>query len=421
MKARGSPFTVRFVALTLIAVGLFLLAACGSGSMAPCSDALQVRFAPAETTLALGASFVASVSLSTCGGSRSVSDVITWGSENPNVAVVDAGGRVTGVSVGATRILATGQRYGALGGFDLFVYNPVNPTNAEARAELRYYIERVTQATARRYRAHDDVGHTMDGLKIIANPDAGGFIGVYQTYRGGTFDAHLATSTDLLRWTWRTALTLSAAQPTIRRVAGGGYVVVTETDGNNHLRFAYYDSWPALLNATASWTYDAPRTLSPCAEGTPNIYAADRTGVEVGFHYWSECNVGRQARGVTDWSSWSAAREPALDSAIIAYGIAGVGDRDGPFTFRGYQFAVIEGEGIRNRWDSWRVFLYDYQTQTADQLDIRTDAGSTSFGNPTIEEVQIGGRQALVMTLFVFLDGSRGDENGSLIYYRAYP
>jgi len=29
MKARGSPFTVRFVALPLIAVGLFLLAACG--------------------------------------------------------------------------------------------------------------------------------------------------------------------------------------------------------------------------------------------------------------------------------------------------------------------------------------------------------------------------------------------------------
>jgi len=101
--------------------------------------------------------------------------------------------------------------------------------------------------------------------------------------------------------------------------------------------------------------------------------------------------------------------------------MAGVGDRDGPLTFRGYQFAVIEGEGVRNQWDSWRVFLYDYQTHTADQLNIQTDAGSISFGNPTIEQVQIGERQALVMTLFVFLDGSRADENGSLVYYRGLP
>ena len=406
---------------SLIGAVLVLLAACGRDSTAPCSGAVQVRLAPAETTLALGTSFVASLSLSACGGSQSVCDVVTWRSEDIAVAVVNTDGQVTGKSVGATRILATGQRYGALGRLDLLVYNPVNPTDAEARAELRYYIERVRQAAARRYRTYDDVGHTMDGLKIIANPDVGGFIGVYQTYREGTFDAHLATSTDLLHWTWRVVLDRSAAQPTIK-VAGAGFVVVTETDGDNHLRFYYYyDSWQALLNASPSRTYDAPRTLSPCAEGTPNIYAGDNTRVEVGFHYWSQCDVGRQARGVTDWNSWSAAPEPALDSAIIAYGIAGVGDRDGPLTFRGYQFAVIEGEGVRNEWDSWRVFLYDYQTQTADLLNIRTDAGSISFGNPTIEQVEIGGHRALVMTLFVFLDGSVANENGSLVYYRTLP
>ena len=312
---------------SLIGAVLVLLAACGRDSTAPCSGAVQVRLAPAETTLALGTSFAASLSLSACGGSQSVSDVVTWRSEDIAVAVVNTDGQVTGKSVGATRILATGQRYGALGRLGLLVYNPVNPTDAEARAELRYYIERVTQAAARQYRTYDDVGHTMDGLKIIANPDVGGFIGVYQTYREGTFDAHLATSTDLLHWTWRVVLDRSAAQPTIK-VAGAGFVVVTETDGDNHLRFYYYyDSWQALLNASPSRTYDAPRTLSPCAEGTPNIYAGDNTRVEVGFHCWSQCDVGRQARGVSDWNSWSAAPEPALDSAIIAYGIARRGSR----------------------------------------------------------------------------------------------
>ena len=236
---------------SLIGAVLVLLAACGRDSTAPCSGAVQVRLAPAETTLALGTSFVASLSLSACGGSQSVCDVVTWRSEDIAVAVVNTDGQVTGKSVGATRILATGQRYGALGRLDLLVYNPVNPTDAEARAELRYYIERVRQAAARRYRTYDDVGHTMDGLKIIANPDVGGFIGVYQTYREGTFDAHLATSTDL--------------------------------------------------------------------------------------------------------------------------------------------------------------------------LNIRTGAGSISFGNPTIEQVEIGGHRALVMTLFVFLDGSVANENGSLVYYRTLP
>jgi len=182
----------------LLSGSVLLLTACNSDSVSSCSDRVQVMLAPADTMLPLDSSFVASARLTAC-RSPSVSDVITWRSDDATVAVVDAGGQVTGTAVGATRIRVTSEHYGPLGSIALFVYNPVNPTSAEARAELRYYIERVTQATARQYRTHDDVGHTMDGLKIIANPEAGGFIGVYQTYRAGTFDAHLATSNDLLR------------------------------------------------------------------------------------------------------------------------------------------------------------------------------------------------------------------------------
>src|SRR5438132_11202877 len=99
---------------SLIGAVLFLLAACGRDSTAPCRGTVQAQIAPAETTLAVGTSFVASVSLSACGGSQSVSDVVTWRSEDIAVAVVDTDGQVTGKSGGATRILATGQRYGAL-------------------------------------------------------------------------------------------------------------------------------------------------------------------------------------------------------------------------------------------------------------------------------------------------------------------
>lgn len=401
------------------ALSAVIVAAC-SEAVSACPETGQVRISPDDTAMIVGASFVVSAERFACGNPVPLEEQLTWRSLDPAIAVVNAvTGQVTAKTVGPTAIVAAGDRSGDLGSLRVFVYNPTNPTDAEARAELRYYLEQVIRATARKYSVHDDAGHTMDGLKVIASAAAGGFIGVYQTNRGSTFDAHLATSTNLLDWHWRVTLARQAAQPTIK-AAGNGYVVALETDGDNHLRFAYYDSWTALLNANPAKTYDAPRTLSPCAEGTPNIYEGDDSRVEVGFHYWSECNVGRQARGVTDWTSWSATKDVALDTAITGYRIAGVGDRD-VLTFRGYQFGVIEGEGVRNDWTSWRIFLYDYQTRTADELHILTDGGSISFGNPTIEQIELGGQPALVMSLYLFLDGARSGETGSLVYYRIYP
>jgi hypothetical protein len=405
----------------LAAVAMALVMATGTAcksATSGCTGATPVRVVPTDTTLALNKSFTATVAISSCDVPGS--NVVTWRSTNPLIAAVESQtGRVTGLSVGETRILATSQRYGELGPINVFVYNDVNPTPDEARAELRYYIEHVTQAT-RQYRGRDDAGHPMDGLKISPSPDAGGFIAVYHAYRAGTFDVHLATSSDLMNWRWRTRLSTSASQPTIK-AAGSGYVVVWETDGDNHLQFAYYDSGTDLLNAVASKTFGAPRTLSPCAEGTPNIYDGSSASVDVGFHYYWNCDVDRQARGTTDWTSWSASAQPAMDNAILAHGVTGnIGDRDGVLTFRGYGFGLIEGQLTKGEWGAWRVFLYDYQAGTAELLNIQTDAGSTAFGNPTIEQVHVGARSAIVITLFLFSEGARGGEDGPLIYYRIY-
>jgi hypothetical protein len=304
-----------------------------------------------------------------------------------------------------------------------FSYMAVPLTLEGARAELRNYIENVTQATARRYGATDNVGHVMDGVKIISSSEAGGFIGVYHTYSGtsGVFDVHLATSTDLMSWTWRKELASQAAQPTIK-ASEDGYVVAWEQEPNNHLKFAYYSSWTDLLNGVASKTFDAPRQLSSCAEGTPNLYSASSASIDVGFHYFRNCEVDRQARGTTNWSSWSSSAQEQLDAPILAHGVEGnVGDRDGMFNFRGYDFALIEGQFTNGDFGSWRTFLYDPYTGTADQLQIRTDARSTAFSNPTIEQVEIGGREAIVVTLFLPHEGAQGGEAGELIYYRTYP
>ena len=54
------------------------------------------------------------------------------------------------------------------------------------------------------------------------------------------------------------------------------------------------------------------------------------------------------------------------------------------------------------------------------QLNIRTNAGSLAFSNPAIEDVEIDGQRAIVVSLFVLGEGARGTEGGSLIYHRTH-
>ncbi|MCW3465998.1 hypothetical protein [Chitinophaga nivalis] len=293
-----------------------------------------------------------------------------------------------------------------------------------ARAILRGYIEQVKLSDARRYDAKDNAGHNMDCAKIIANP-AGGYIAVYHTYVNGEAKVNLATSTDILNWTWVRELagsnTGSASQPDIAVAADGGFVMVWEQEPSNHLKFTYFSSWNNLKNGVVSKSFDAPRTLSSCAEGTPNIYYASSTRVETGHHYYANCDTDRQARGIlTNFRTWTTQRQPDFDNALLYWGVKGnIGDRD-VTTFNGYQFGVIEGQYLKGDFGSWRTFLYDYQTGNADTLHIITDHGSKAFANPTITRLQIGGQPAILVTLFIPGKGAAPGEAGELIYYKKY-
>lgn len=285
------------------------------------------------------------------------------------------------------------------------------------KAELEGLIENVTKATAVRYGARDDLGNEMDTVNIIAAPD-GGFVGLYHSYRAGTYRVHLATSSDLMNWTWKVTLAEQASMPTIEPALGGGYVVAWEQEPGNHLKFAYYESWTDLLDGVASKTLDAPRRSSSCAEGTPNLYVASRSRLDVGFHYFGDCVLDRQARGTSDWTSWSPVRQPSLDDALEVHGVmGGIGDRD-DVTFEGIAFTLLEGQVVKDDWRTWRIFLLDDATGEAEPLSVHTDAGSLAFTNPTIELIEIGGRDAILVTLFVPQEGAAGAEVGELIYYR---
>ena len=81
----------------------------------------------------------------------------------------------------------------------------------------------VAGSTGHRYDAKDSAGNRMDTVKIITNP-AGGYLAVYHTGNR----VHLASSTDLLNWTFRRTLDPEASQPTICALPTGGFLTAAE-------------------------------------------------------------------------------------------------------------------------------------------------------------------------------------------------
>ncbi|MFI6350155.1 hypothetical protein [Streptomyces sp. NPDC050560] len=301
------------------------------------------------------------------------------------------------------------------------------PPSDGPRAELRGMVEDVTGATAR-YAATDSAGHGMDAAKIIEDGD-GGYLAVYHTMRDdGRFHASVATSSDLLNWTFAADLGTGASQPTLTRVSDGGFLVAWEQDPGNHVALRYYTGRDTLLSASPAREFDAPQTLSTCPEGTPSIYSVqlspdiDHSVIDLGGHYYRDCDVDRQMRAtLTDFSSWSATPQPEVDNAMLYWGVQGnIGDRDA-VTFRGYTYGLFEGQYTKGDFGSWRTFVYDYATGNADTTAIRTAGGSLAFANPTVTALKApDGRDAILVTLFVPSQNSAPGESGELIYYHTY-
>ena len=235
---------------------------------------------------------------------------------------------------------------------------------------MRPAIENVTSATAYRYLSRDDKGSTLDTLKVIPSP-GGGYLGVYHTLTAGVFVTKLARSTNLLTWTHVVDLEPSASQPTIAALSDGGFLVAYEKDagctgtgpGGNCLGFRHYAGLASLLAGTGDRSFQAPRTLSRCAEGTPNIYGADlrpdigHSTIDVGFHYFRNCDVDRQARGTLhNFSAWSANVEGGLNAAFEAFGPGGnIGDRDF-MRLGGGSFNIHEVQFAKGDFGTWRVY-----------------------------------------------------------------
>ncbi|CAF2926746.1 unnamed protein product [Rotaria sp. Silwood2] len=313
----------------------------------------------------------------------------------------------------------------ALISFFLTVTNPQFPSD-NARRKLVSLIAEVRQADGRRYASRDHLGNPMNCIKIIKRTGSDDFIGVYHTYVNNVPRVHLAVSNDLLQWTWLQELAVHASQPTIAASSDHpeGYILVWEETPSSHLKFAFYMTWDDLKVGTAQQTHETTRTLSHCAEGTPNIYGEPTlASIDVGFHFSDDCTLDRQARAsLTNFSLWTQIRkQPNVDNALLHYGVRGnIRDRDALSNFDGYAFTIIEGQYQPKNIGTWRIFVFDSQTENADQVPIVTNGRSQAFTNPTMTITTINGQRILLVTLFIVNEKSAPREAGQLIYYRKF-
>jgi hypothetical protein len=93
-----------------------------------------------------------------------------------------------------------------------------------------------------------------------------------------------------------------------------------------------------------------------------------------------------------------------------------IGDRD-HLRYLGRDYDLIEAQGRRGDFATWRIYLHDRATGTAERLEVTTHGGSTAFANPTATMLRDpAGRDALMVTLFLPMEGAAPGEAGSLLY-----
>lgn len=342
---------------------------------------------------------------------------------------------------------------------------PTRQQRAHARANLTQIVEQVDRTTAHRYGARDDRGAPLGGLKVVQVGDR--YVGVYHAPARGRFNVYVATSKDLIAWTRQTMLDEDASQPTIAALPGGSVLVAYEKttlldllprpalpDGLGssldildsplsriRLRFRYYRSVDLLLAGQHSRQFTARRTLSPTAEGTPSITNTtlrggliSRSRIEVGMHYFADLDhdgrpdLDRQATAVlTDFDRWEARPRPDLDADFLQLKTfhrsftgpprGSLGDRD-QIILDGVRLELQEAQYIPGDYSSWRTFVVDPRSRVPRPLEIVTDGGSRSFGNPTVTALTSpAGRPALLVTMYVFSEGAASSEAGPLVYY----
>jgi len=334
-------------------------------------------------------------------------------------------------------------------------------------------LTRVSTALGHAYDLRDSTGQQMASLHVLEAAAARPYVGLYMAMVGAQWEVRLATSPDLLGWTFRRTLLANADMPYVphaRVLEGSEWVLLAHEQwmspasrSPSRLGFKLYYNVSALLAGEHFNSFVAP--LGPGAssglEGTPSVYNASfvfREGyymvdATVGFHYNDAAGKDQVAHGrlssfgpTAISPSWSSAPSLAYNKAFIAAGAIGnIGQRDSGSLFN-TEFVLQEanvGAMPPTIWKDWRVWLYlmapgeGYPPNGSGCLQMllpQTDGNSTAFGNPSFSIVacpetytQSRSKQhtaddkCIFVSYFIFGEGAAEGEAGPVAFYNRLP
>ncbi len=310
----------------------------------------------------------------------------------------------------------------------------------------------ITTSVAYKYGLKDSTGYGMDCLHIerIRGDkvpwDGDTYFGLYHSFVDPEYEVRLASSSDLIFWTFRRTILNNADMPFPKRVTTSssssssgpdsysgsgsnedGWILLAHEQwmsvGSQYpsqLGFKLYYNESDLLAGIAFNSYVAPLSVGQYSqlEGTPSIYNVNFTishqglwylNADVGFHFNNDVGVDQVAYG-TLFDFGPTVMDPAFvgQEEAVSYnqmfinqgGIGNIGQR-APGYVEGIHINAQEaniGSMPPTIWEDWRVWLYIYgpmessipkggSLATVVVLDIKTHGGSTAIGNPSFQIV----------------------------------
>eukprot|EP00756_Hemistasia_phaeocysticola_P058758 Hpha_TRINITY_DN35413_c0_g1::TRINITY_DN35413_c0_g1_i1::g.83401::m.83401 len=332
-------------------------------------------------------------------------------------------------------------------------------------------LSNVVSAEGHVYGLRDSEGYQLGCIHVDAIEDAGvrerlggdTYLGLYHSPVGSQLDLRLASSKDLLNWTYRRTLVPNADMPFLARVQGSTWLLLTHEQWQGagstspcQVSFKLYYNESDLFFGSHFNTYTAPLSVGSVSklEGTPNIYAANLTrvgglyavDVDFGFHFNDRSGKDQVAQGrLVSFGPTtvaprvvSTAKAERYDELFISQGAIGNIGQRAPGVLLSDHISVQEanvGSQPPTVWADWRVWLYSFNSHEGEvpsgqgsvrMLNVTTHGGSTSLGNPSWHVVPCpggvkGGQGCLFVSYFIFGEGAAPGEAAVLAFYKALP
>jgi hypothetical protein len=358
------------------------------------------------------------------------------------------------------------------------------PPLTPAQRDIAALFSNVTAADVHAYDLKDDRGLQMSCVHVREAGDStlwGGhaFLGFYHSRVNGEFEVRVASSDNLMTWTFRRTLLANADMPFVTQLPaldeGGSegppaFLLAHEqwmrpgSQAPSQLGFKLYADEAALSAGRASASFTAPIGLAERSklEGTPSLYQASwalghadsdeppTVTADVGFHFNDDQGKDQVARARLSGLGLGAGgnatavlkeyRADAYNNLFIRAGAVGnIGQREGGSLF-GVDFVAQEanvGPQPPTQWDDWRVWLYFFGPgergpvprprpgSRVVRLAVQTHKGSTGVGNPSWRLLScppsLGprpGERCLFVSYFIFGEGAKPGEAGVAAFVR---